>query len=619
MRIIYICWCIVLLCCAITTTAQETDFPTVDALNAVTFPPNDPIDLAQRLLGVVSNIQPPSMPPVYALGDSKAFRIVDVSSQQEQLKTTTLRAQSDNVLLWVEADVNMKASIAQQFVAQVDADIIQQVQHLWGIIEPAGIDGDTRLYIVMVNGLDASIGGYFSDVHTYPQAILPNSNQHEMIVINLSAFQSTDLLNPQILAVIAHEYQHVLRHFIDKDEETWLDEAFSMITEHHLNMQGQRSQVLGFLQSPDVQINHWVSDTRKYDRYGGVFLLVNYFTEQYGLDALRQFSNTAADGWRGLDHVLLALDGIRADDFFADWALANYFRDPATGYGYHTLSPDIPSARPIDSIITYPYDITRRTAQYSTDYFTAFRLSDAQTMTIALTQPEAVGLIPTQVFEGEQMLYAVPNDYADAHITRTVDLSDVTSATLRFRTWYDLEVFWDYAYVMVSTDDGATWDILPATTTRDRNPYHRAYGIGYTGQSFGWVQETVSLDAYVGQSVLLRFEVITDAASLRHGMAIDALTVDTLGYADGFEDTLDTWDAQGWIFTDNRIPQRTWVQVVQVIGRDVSVSRWLADAPDNTWTINLLDDVEMVLVAISPIAQQTMVSADYQLRVHLDG
>jgi hypothetical protein len=95
--------------------------------------------------------------------------------------------------------------------------------------------------------------------------------------------------------------------------------------------------------------------------------------------------------------------------------------------------------------------------------------------------------------------------------------------------------------------------------------------------------------------------------------------IDALEYADGFEDTLDTWDAQGWIVTDNRIPQRTWVQVVQVIGGDISVSRWLADAPDNTWTINLLDDVEMVLVAISPIAQQTMVSADYQLRVHLDG
>ena len=609
---------IIWMCIGRIVYAQDTDYPTMDALNAVTLPPNDPIDLARRLRGITIDYQVPTSAPIYNIGDSKAFSVANTSAQQEQIKTATLRGMSDNVLLWVEADVEIAPAMAEQFVNIVDMAIVQQVQDLWGIVEPAGIDGDTRLYILMVTGLDTSIGGYFSDVHAYPRGVVPNSNQHEMMVINLSAFSNNDILSTNMLTIIAHEYQHVLRHFIDNNEATWLDEGFSMYTEHHIGWDYGRSQVVGFLNHSDVQINHWVDDTRKFERYGGAFLLVNYFAERYGLSALRQWSDEPLDSFAGLDAVLQRIDGSRADEFFADWALANYFRDPATGYGYSTLDRELPSARPLNSIIDYPFETTRRTVQYSTDYFTAFRFGDVQTMTLTLTQPETVGLIPASVFEGEHMMYAIAADYSDLTLTREFDLSGVDSATLSYRTWYDLEEFWDYAYVLVSRDDGATWDILPATTTRDNNPYYRGYGVGYTGQSFGWVQEHVSLDAYVGEKILLRFEVITDAASIRDSIAIDDLRIDAIGYADGFEDDVSAWDAQGWILTDNHVPQEAWVQAVQVIGQDVTVSRWLADTPSQSWTIDLLDNVEMLLVAVSPIAYQTMVNADYTLYVGLD-
>jgi len=610
--------CVCFLLCPTPTTAQDTPYPTVTELNAVTLPPNDPIDLAQRLRGITSDYVPPTSPPVWQVGDEKLFTVVNSAVQQEQIISASVRALSDNVVLWVQSDVSIDDAMAQQFVEVVDMAIVQQVQDLWGFTEPPGIDGDSRLYILMATGLDEAIGGYFSDVHTFPRSVLPNSNQHEMMIINLSAFGSTDLLKTQILTIIAHEYQHVLRSFIDLNEATWLDEGFSTYTEHHVGWDSARSQVVNFLNQPDVQINHWIDDTRRYGRYGAVFLFVNYFAEQYGLTALRQWSDEPLDGLAGLDAVLHEIDGTTADEFFADWSLANYFRDPTTGYGYTSLAPDFPSAQPLTSIVDYPFQRTRRTGQYSTDYYTAFRFGDAEAMTVTLTQPETVGLIPASVFEGERMMYAIANDYTDLTLTRAFDLSAVESATLSFRTWYDFEEFWDYGYVMVSTDGGKRWEILAGSTTRDRNPYNRAYGVGYTGQSFGWVQETVSLDDYVGQEILLRFEVITDSASIRHGMVIDDLRIDAIGYTDSFEGDLSAWDTQGWIVTDNRIPQRTWVQVVQVDGQNLTVSRWLADSTDNSWTLPLLDDTDMVLIAVSPIAQQTMVATDYELRVTLD-
>lgn len=594
--------------------AQGTPYPTMDALNAVTIPPNDPIDLARRLWSIDSQYTPPVQPPNWRVGDTQFFNVVNSARQQEFAVNTELRGMSDNVLLWIETSAPISYDLAQQFTELVDMSIVQQVQALWGFAEPAGVDGDPRLYILMTTGLDEGVAAYFADNHAYPRAVMPNSNQHEMMIFNLSALGNYDILNPQVLSTIAHEYQHILRHFRDSNEGTWLDEGFSTYTEHHIGEDAGRSQVVNFLTSPNVQLNQWVADNMRFPRYGATFLFVNYFAERYGLDALRMLSDEQSDGWQGVDTVLRQFDNKSADDFFADWVLANYFLDAKTGYGYTTLWHDLPSARPLASIVDYPYHTTGRLPQYSTDYYTASNLGDASSLTLTLTQPDHAKLIPTTAFEGDSFYYSVATDSSDVMLTRRFDLSDAESATMTFRTWYDLEEFWDYAYVMASTDNGATWNILDGTTSRTTNPYNRAYGEGYTGQSFGWVQESISLDAYGGQEVLIRFEVVTDAASIRHGMAIDDLRIDAIGYSDSFETESSLWNEQGWIRTDNRLPQRTWVQAVQQVGNDLTVLRWLVES-DGVYTIDLVEDVEQVLIAISPIAPQTMVDTSYTLEV----
>jgi immune inhibitor A len=593
--------------------AQESTYPTENALNAVKIPANNPIDLARRLRGIDAIHIPPTQPN-WVIGDSQFFNAVNSTQQQEFIVNAELRGMSEHVLVWVEASAPISDRLAQQFAEVVDASIVQQVQSLWGFVEPVGIDGDSRFYILMTTGLDKDIAGYFADIHSYPRSVIPNSNQHEMVVYNLSAIGNYDILSSRVLSTIAHEYQHILRHFIDSNESTWLDEGFSTYTEHHIGWDPTRSQVISFLMRPNVQINQWVSDTMRFPRYGATFLLVNYLVEQYGLDALRMLSNEPADGWTGLDLVLKEVAGQPADDFFADWVLANYFLNVDTGYGYKTLWNDLPSARPLASIVNYPYQITGNLPQYSTDYYTALNFGEATSLTLTVTQPDHVKLIPTTAFEGDHFYYSVPADSSDVTLTRSFDLSEITSATMTFRTWYDIEEFWDYGYVMASADDGETWDILGGTTSRTSNPYNRAYGEGYTGQSFGWVQESISLDQYAGKEVLIRFEVITDAASIRHGMAIDDIRIDAVGYKDSFETDSGLWDKQGWIRTDNRLPPRTWIQAVQQVGNDLTVSRWLIES-DSEYTIDLIENVEQVLIAISPISPQTMVDTSYTLDV----
>ena len=44
----------------------------------------------------------------------------------------------------------------------------------------------------------------------------------------------------------------------------------------------------------------------------------------------------------------------------------------------------------------------------------------------------------------------------------------------------------------------------------------------------GWLPVSVSLNSYVGRTVLIRFEVLTDAAITEHGFAVDDIAIPEL-------------------------------------------------------------------------------------------
>jgi hypothetical protein len=167
---------------------------------------------------------------------------------------------------------------------------------------------------------------------------------------------------------------------------------------------------------------------------------------------------------------------------------------------------------------------------------------------------------------------------------------------------------------MVSTDDGATWDILETPHTTRENPHNNAYGPGYTGQSGGWLAESLSLDAYAGQEILLRFEMITDDAIVQPGMAVDDVRIPEIGYSSDFESGDGGWQPEGWIMIDNVLPQQTWVQAIQFGSDGVTITRWLAYG-EGEWTLDLVPGVREVTLAVSPFAPVTTVDARYTLAV----
>jgi bacillopeptidase F (M6 metalloprotease family) len=158
--------------------------------------------------------------------------------------------------------------------------------------------------------------------------------------------------------------------------------------------------------------------------------------------------------------------------------------------------------------------------------------------------------------------WANRGDSIDTKLTREFDLRSLTSATLRFSAWFEIEHGWDYAYVAASTDGGTTWRALPGQQTTDYNPVEAAYGPGYTGGSEGWLQEEVDLSAYAGTKVLLRFEYVTDDATSLTGFAVDDVEVPELGFRDGADDP-GGWASEGFERIGGSLFQRFVVQVIR--------------------------------------------------------
>ncbi|MCY3779273.1 MAG: SH3 domain-containing protein, partial [Chloroflexi bacterium] len=171
-------------------------------------------------------------------------------------------------------------------------------------------------------------------------------------------------------------------------------------------------------------------------------------------------------------------------------------------------------------------------------------------------------------------------------------------------------------YVEASTDGGDTWWLLPGRHTVDESRYGRFYNDGYTGNSGGWLRERISLDSYAGKRILLRFETYSESRTSYRGLAIDDLRIDAIDYHDGFETPDDTWVAEGWLRTDNRLPNNTWLQVVQDTGDSLHVSRALLSGPGDL-AVDIVPGAKRAIIAISPITPYTSLPTDYTLEANL--
>lgn len=157
-----------------------------------------------------------------------------------------------------------------------------------------------------------------------------------------------------------------------------------------------------------------------------------------------------------------------------------------------------------------------------------FKLGPAETTTdnpqalfVVLPDKEVTTSI-ADPYAGDYFYYSGSGNDLDNVMYREFDLP--AGASLAAQVNYDIEVDWDYAYVVVSTDGGATWTSLETNVSTTTDPNGQNFGYGITGNSGGWTSMTADLSAYTG-NVMLGFRYWTDVAAVNPGFMVDEISV----------------------------------------------------------------------------------------------
>jgi Immune inhibitor A-like, MAM domain len=361
----------------------------------------------------------------------------------------------------------------------------------------------------------------------------------------------------------AHEYQHLLEHYSDPDEVNWVNEGLSdwaMLLTGYAHPEIQ-APTLGFdshIQTfqgafpPDQFGRHGGPEnslTRWQDQgpaeiladYGAAFSMMTYLDDHYGDAFMSALHKAPANGLAGLDDTLAAAGASKtsAVQTVNTWAVMEATDGLIDGgarilgpYGESTYSSthlsstinwsnpdayDSPGAPPNGS------DYVRLRAANGS--FLDGRDIDSLSFsgsTTLLPRPVAwTSVTNAPAHAGDAALYSGFGNNRDEAIVKPVT---VNGGTLTFDALWNEELGWDFGFVQVSTDGGATYSSLACTdTTTQTNPEAlptaKQNVPGFTGYPGGWKAESCSLAGYSGQ-VLLSFRTLNDPATLGASAAV---------------------------------------------------------------------------------------------------
>jgi hypothetical protein len=441
-----------------------------------------------------------------------------------------------------------------------------------------------------------------------------------------------------IEGVFAHEYQHLLEHHEDPDETDWVDEGLAewarSLTgyadpDRPVSELGYDRHAQCFLgnvpdldDGPQNSLTLWGDAREPNCDYGAVYSFMEYLHGRFGTRLMNALHRGDANGLGGLQEALGARASAR--DVLHDWtsSLARSVNwDNARAYSAPGAAPngaDYVRLREGDGSYLRANQLRRLTF----DGASAIPGRPVE-WTVDAAPPGG----------GPAALYTGAGNELDRTIIRSL-VVPAAGAELAFEAQWNVEEDptggWDFTFVQVSTDDGATYQSVACTRSRsDASPFARpvmhANLPGYTAYSGGWQNERCDLSAFAGRPILLAFRHLTDgsvagdpddaSATIPPGFWLRNLTLGATEMADGSS-------LSGWLSPSQARPTPVYGFTLQLVGyssrshRKVSEARvWLNSQHDAVLERHqlrsLLDSSADVVGAIVMYDEPTEQVADY--------
>lgn len=381
--------------------------------------------------------------------------------------------------------------------------------------------------------------------------------------------------------VFAHEYQHLLHHYIDPDETTWVNEGMSDLAmvltgyldpSKHVSEKGNDSHINGFLgwdsvlhpswnpipraTGPENGLTIWEDqgDTEIFEDYGfALFFMTLVNSQGFGQAFFNAWQHDPSNGIESLDAQLTAAGasdtfGSLFRDVVVSALVDGYIDNGATVTGasagdlqnaateatiyYSGNANDTPGAPPWGGdFIQLGAGAGLASVAFDGDDVFTFPSGPEWVVDGAgyWTNPDVAD--PAGLYDNNQ----------DLDIARSITVTG--AGNLTFEHYYGMELGWDFGFVQVSTDGGTNWASQPCTGTTTSHdpgalPHIVAHIPGYTGPTGDQGLSTVgsaaapmaascNLSAYSGgPPILLSFRLLTDPSVQLDGWHVRNVMLD---------------------------------------------------------------------------------------------
>ncbi len=261
---------------------------------------------------------------------------------------------------WNTLSDQEKQEVLDNIVAlseEFDKKIYPTLTSIYGPEWKPGIDKDYRI-TVLFHQMREEVGGYNRSIDEYLKVQAPESNQREMIYLNVKY-----LPNSLIKSYLAHEFTHLITFYqkeklLGTQEEVWLNEARADYSPTLLGYDDQlqgsnlEARIKEFLNSPNDSLCEWKN--KKAD-YGIVNLFTQYLVDHYGIEILKDSLHTKKTGIEAINYALKK-NGFEKtfQDIFLDWVLAIYLNDCSYGSFYCYKNENLQNLRVTPTLVFLP-------------------------------------------------------------------------------------------------------------------------------------------------------------------------------------------------------------------------------------------------------------------------
>jgi hypothetical protein len=231
---------------------------------------------------------------------------------------------------------------------------------------PDELDNDPRIYLMWYD-FEIAADGFFFWFDEYPDSTLLPYRSNECEVLYLNTMSSGGPSGDYMLAVIAHEFEHMIHWKYDDNEDSWVDEGLAELA---MWFYGNPDNIAGFNSQPDNDLTIWDGNWSDYIQ---TYLWTLYFFERYGgHTSIYALVHETANSIAGYEAVLDDFGySEEVADVFADWTVANFLDDITLEDGrFGYIGDDLPPFNVAGTYSTYPVsNINKTVNDWATDYY----------------------------------------------------------------------------------------------------------------------------------------------------------------------------------------------------------------------------------------------------------